>query len=89
MHLERSLPVGRPFSQFFIFGTNWYYNLPNNLSYFKNFSLESLVVSLSHFIFLNQHIVESLYSSIIYRLKFHHHDLTVLLRSKAILPENS
>ena len=62
MHLERSLLVGRLFAQLFVSRTNRKNNLPNKLSYFKKFSLVYLVVSLSYFIFLNQHIVESLYS---------------------------
>ena len=64
-------------------------NLLDKISYFEPFSLDSLVVGLSYFIFLNQHKVESLHSSIVCRFKFHHHGLTVLLRSKVIFPGNS
>ena len=40
------------------------------ISYFKALSLDSLVVGLSYFIFMNQHMVETLHSSIIIALLY-------------------
>ena len=65
MHLERFLPVARPFAQFFVFGTNWPYNLPYKFSDFKVFPLDSLVISLIHLIFMNEHVIEGLFSYVI------------------------